>query len=432
MGQDGNILRYEFPILPWVIAQLQRVFGESIVVTRVVLFVIGLFGLLGFYWLASLIFKDRLIAALSTWTMSLSPLYYYYTMNPLSDVLAMSAQILMMACAIKYLYTHQFKYFIYAALMLCLAGLSKLPYFIFGIMPFSIALIVYFKNGRSNRTLIKSIVWLVISSLPVATWYIYAISSWQSMGVLKGVFGGTSVEDLLRFFTFHLFSWLPLHLINPISLIFFVIGLIAVFNIKVKESVLWWVIGSGIFMLLVYYIYELNMISTVHDYYLLPFMVFIHLFIGLGIFMIWKLQDLRFLLIGMLLIMPVAIYPRINEYYWSIDRNGYKTDWFTYSEDLKKVVPRDSLCIMVNDNTAVVVPYQIDKQGYVFDKDDLPVMWIEDMILHRRASYMYSDSRKIDTSHVVLPYLDSLILTRGEINVFKLKNAQEINALKNK
>ncbi len=72
------------------------------------------------------------------------------------------------------------------------------------------------------------------------------------------------------------------------------------------------------------------------------------------------------------------------------------------------------------------MPYQIDKQGYVFDKDDLPAMWIEDMILRRRATYMYSDSRKVDTSAAVLPYLDSLIIQAGTIKVFRLIASEDI------
>ena len=84
------------------------------------------------------------------------------------------------------------------------------------------------------------------------------------------------------------------------------------------------------------------------------------------------------------------------------------------------VVPRDSLCIILNDNSGVVVPYVIDHQGYVFDKDDLPAMWVEDMILHRRATYMYSDSRIVDTSAGVVPFIDSLLLEKGEVRVFRL------------
>lgn len=73
-----------------------------------------------------------------------------------------------------------------------------------------------------------------------------------------------------------------------------------------------------------------------------------------------------------------------------------------------------------HDNSGVVVPYVIDHQGYVFDKDDLPAMWVEDMILHRRATYMYSDSRIVDTSAGVVPFIDSLLLEKGEVRVFRL------------
>lgn len=426
LGQDGNILRYEFPMLPWSIAQLQRVFGESIVITRVVLFIIGLLGLLGFYWLVSLIFKHKLIAALGTWVFSLSPIFYYYTMNPLSDVLAMSLQIWMMACTINYITTKRFRYFVYAAVLISLAGLAKLPYFLFGIMPLAATLIMYHQAGRSVPLFIKSLFILVICTLPVLAWYTFAIRSWQSMGVLNGIFGGTNLKDLTHFLSFHVLSWLPRHLTNPIGMFFLIVGFFCFFKFRFYNKNLLHILGAGLIVLCMYYLYELNMISTVHDYYLLPFLVFIHLFICYGLYWVWKLEDLRYVLIGLLAIMPLTIYPRINDEYWSIDRNGYNVDWFTYSDSLKKAAPRDSLCIILNDNTGVVMPYQIDKQGYVFDKDDLPAMWIEDMILRRRATYMYSDSRKVDTSAAVLPYLDSLIIQAGTIKVFRLIASEDI------
>ncbi len=44
-----NIQRMEFPIMQWSIAQVERVFGEKIIVTRICIFLIGLMSVFGFF-----------------------------------------------------------------------------------------------------------------------------------------------------------------------------------------------------------------------------------------------------------------------------------------------------------------------------------------------------------------------------------------------
>jgi len=68
-----------------------------------------------------------------------------------------------------------------------------------------------------------------------------------------------------------------------------------------------------------------------------------------------------------------------------------------------------------------VFSYQIDKMGHIFSNDHLPIGWIDDMINRFKIKYMYSDSRKIDTSAAFQPYIDSLLIQAGSIKVFKLK-----------
>ena len=68
----------------------------------------------------------------------------------------------------------------------------------------------------------------------------------------------------------------------------------------------------------------------------------------------------------------------------------------------------------------MVFAHAVDKQGYVFDRDELPPMWVEDMIIRRRARYIYSDSRIVDSSERIRPLLDSMLLQRGSVKVFRL------------
>ncbi|MEP7320861.1 MAG: glycosyltransferase family 39 protein [Saprospiraceae bacterium] len=428
LGHDDNILRYEFPLMQWIIAQLERLFGENILVTRMTMFLVGCLALLGFYFLSKQIFEDELLASCGAWIMSLAPVFYYYTLNPMSDIWAMTGQIWMMAFAVQYYRQNQFRHFIWSAGMLCLAGLCKLPYIIFGIIPFLIAIREYVNHGKSNALLLRSIFTLMIFSLPVALWYIYAIRSWQSMGVLSGVFGVLDVTELKSYFINTIDRWLPGELINPVIFLVFILGLISLPISLRNMSGLYRILAIGGILVILFYLYEVNMIARIHDYYMLPFLVFLHLVILRGLSLLWKHQMTRYISVLCLAIMPGLVYPYVNREYWSIDRNSYNVDWFYHSKELTDAVPRDSICIILNDNTGTVKPYTIDKQGYVLDKDELPKGWMDDMILHRRASFLYSDSRKVDTNQIILPYLDQLVMQIGSIRVYKLISIQELQS----
>ncbi|MBK8391221.1 MAG: hypothetical protein IPL23_18845 [Saprospiraceae bacterium] len=64
--------------------------GESILTSRIFMFCTGLLGIFGFYLLLFEIFKDRLIAFCGSFAFSFSPVFYYYTINPLPDVFGLS------------------------------------------------------------------------------------------------------------------------------------------------------------------------------------------------------------------------------------------------------------------------------------------------------------------------------------------------------
>jgi hypothetical protein len=429
LGSDGNILRYEFPLLQWSTAQVKRVFGDSIFITRLIMFGIGIATVMGFYFFIQSLFGNKMIASLAAFSFMYSPVFYYYSINPLSDVCALGASCWMFFYLIRYTYLGRTSDFLISSLLLMMAGLFKLPYFMFGIMPLTLIGFKLINKSISSRKLVKEISILFQISIPVAAWYIYAISSWGYMGVLKGVTAHTNFSELWIYLKFALFQWLPKHLINPFGLIFFLIGLLVLMRRQNFEPPVRHILISGFLITVLYYVYEINMIAKVHDYYMLPFLPWLHVVMVMGIQWIFNTHKYSWLLIPFLLAMPVFSYFKIDTF-WNINRNGYNADWFNHSVELKAAVPRDSLCIILNDNSGVVMPYVIDKQGYVFDKNELPAMWVEDMILRRRATYMYSDSRQVDTSVEMRKYLDSMMMEKGSVRVFKLIGQEKVEMVK--
>lgn len=106
---------------------------------------------------------------------------------------------------------------------------------------------------------------------------------------------------------------------------------------------------------------------------------------------------------------------------WQIKYGYLNHDFFIHRQELRDIVDPDELCIMVNDHSNCIVPYTIDKMGYIFRGDNLPVKWIEDLIQNKGIKYMYSDSRKVESQEGFEELVKEKLLTAGSINVFELK-----------
>ncbi len=77
--------------------------------------------------------------------------------------------------------------------------------------------------------------------------------------------------------------------------------------------------------------------------------------------------------------------------------------------------------LFLNDPSLFVVPYLVDKQGYIFNNDDLPTLWVKDMIINHNINYMYSDSRLVDERADIQQLIDTTLLSVGSVKVFKFK-----------
>ena len=99
----------------------------------------------------------------------------------------------------------------------------------------------------------------------------------------------------------------------------------------------------------------------------------------------------------------------------------FSTGIYVYSEELKTAAPRDARCIIMNDKSKYIYSYSIDKMGYIFRDDHLPIKWVDGMVRHAKVRYMYSDSEKMNNNPELKKYIDHVIMTKGSITVFKLK-----------
>lgn len=422
-GGKDNIQRMEFPIMQWLIACNYKIFGEHIAVTRICMFLFGFMGSIGAFYLFLALFRDARTAMCGAFAFSFSPVLYFYMMNPLPDVFAFSTGMCFLALFYRYYREKKNKYLIWSAFFFCLSVLAKLPYIMLGIIPFTWMIQLFISKESEYRKHISRIInYYIIALIPAALWYGWVIVSWGTTTIVGGIINNPITKD--KFFSilsYHLFTMWPQDLIGYVSLIPFCIGLVSLVRLKKHTPVFWhWIAYS--LVILSYFLYEFTLIDIVHDYYMMPYIILFFVVVAFGFHRILNGGlNLSVLLLVILIAIPLSTWATTRNW-WSVEESYFDETLLTQRDKLRKLVPDDEKVIMLNDKSNYMFSYLIDKQGHIFDNDYLPAPWIEDMIKRFGVHYMFSTSRKVDTSAEVKPLLDSMIYIQGDVRVFKLKS----------
>jgi hypothetical protein len=215
-------------------------------------------------------------------------------------------------------------------------------------------------------------------------------------------------------------STLPELLINYGSLLFFFAGFYFLIQKKIYNhpySPLFLVLGI---ILILYYLYEINMIGKVHDYYLFPFLPLIFLLVSYGAFNLYSIRKKysKIIVVLILLILPFTAFLRANSR-WNLASPGFNADFYNYKDELRNLIPNDAFCIVGRDISGVILLYYIDKKGWTFDDVEI----LKANLKHWTdlgARYIYFDNQ-CDTIQVVQKQLKEKIFDKRSVKVYKLK-----------
>jgi len=392
-----------------------------LVISRILSFVIGICSVAGMFFLLKNLFKDQLAAFAGAWALNFSPSFFYHTMNPLPDNFALCCAIWGLAFFFRWHEKRTSLGLFFCGLFLCLATLSKLPFVIYFVVPFSC---FFFENRRENDfgNFAKQALTTAVFLLPPAAWYVWVIPGWRGTGVVSGIFGNeTPIGTLLRYVWDNLISVLPEMLLNYASLPFFLAGFYVLFKKKSYRDERFAPLALLGMAAIAYFLFEINMIANVHDYYLFPFLPLLFVLVGYGA-MSWlqsEKPNWQGAAVVLLLLMPVAAYLRHTKS-WNAASPGFNKDWLIYKKELQAAAPDDALCIVGNDVSYQIFFYHIDKKGWPFTENRLNASSLKGMI-SEGAKYLYSDTRQIDENAEIRLLLDSLVLEKGSVRVFKLR-----------
>jgi len=416
-GDNDNLLRYEFPIMQWSIALLMKLFGEHIIIARLMLFLIGSFAILGIFFIIHRITDEWRSALIGGVLFQYSPLFYFYTINPLPDILAMTASIWYIHFFLKFIDTKNTRSLIYASAFILLATLAKLPFIIFSILSIFYFFSSLLRARRIDRDIIKvssiQIAWI----LPAILWYAWVMPQWSGNSVVKGIFTGEfDVDRYKEIFDFHRTVMFPEIILSKYTWLLFIVGLFGLPTLKKYRKWLFSVIAITI----VYLVFEFIPIGVMHDYYMLPFLIWMYIVIGVGAHTILKFSK-YFMYPLLVLCVASGLYTAdISQDKWSIESSGVEKELYTHTAELVNAVPSDEMCIILNDVSGYVFSYKIDKMGYQFSNDYLPTPWVVDMINNYDIHYMYSNSKVVNSDPEIQKLITDTLVSTKTIKVYRL------------
>ncbi|HTB07046.1 MAG TPA: glycosyltransferase family 39 protein [Bacteroidia bacterium] len=423
-GNGTGIFRMEFPIMQWLFACVYKVFGYHIIISRILTFILGLFSVWGMYRLVYAIFRNENMALIAAWCFNFSPLFYYYTMNPIPDNFAVCTSIWGMAYFFEWIAGGKNIKVLWSAFFLGLAILAKMPFAVYlgGIGVYFVA--AFFRKEKTERKrLYTGALIYTICLLAPALWYLSVVSTWHGNGIVQGILSVTAkdIPRLLDIMVGNLISTLPEMLVNYGALLFFLAGVYFLFRNKANKKPLFIVFLFWGISVILYFLFEMNMIGMVHDYYMFPFLPLLFIIVSYGGWHLFNqpVKWLKALSIVAICILPLTAFIRID-HRWNLADPGFNRDLMVYKTDLQHAVPDNAIVIAGNDVSPFIFLYYINKKGWVFNNDSLSAKDMEAMVI-LGAKYLYSDSRKVEADTGVNKFIDKLIAQKGSIKVFSLK-----------
>jgi hypothetical protein len=419
-GEGDGIFRMEFPLMQWSTACLYHIFGNHLIVTRIFMFLVGLFSILGIYKLLTALFHNEFLAIIGAWAFNFSPSFFYYTINPLPDNLALCLSIWGISMFFHWYNREKLYLLILSGLLMGLGALCKLPFILYYIVPVSYFMIQFYNDGFRKATLFRFLAIISFIAMPLA-WYLKVIPNWHGNGIVSGIFENkVSFSIIMDYLQHNLISTLPELLLNYGSLIFFLAGFYFFFKKRSWQNPKAPMILAWSLAILGYFIFEINMIAKVHDYYLFPFYPLLFILVSYGAYELYNFKGpfTRYFVVIGLLILPITCQLRMQDR-WNTDSPGFNKDLLLYKQDLQNAVPKNSLVVAGNDVSHFIFLYYIDKKGWAYDNDNIDAQKLESMI-NQGAKYFYTDSRKLESNKEIISLLDTLILERGSINIYRL------------
>ena len=390
---EHGIQRMEFPLMQWCFAKVQQLFGYQLIISRILTFLIGALLLIFFRNLVFELTNNSVAANFGSWIFCWSPLFYYYSVNPIPDNAAIAFCVAGIYFIQKFYSSQKSNEFIVGTVLICLGFACKLPYILFLAFPFVILLLLFYQKiiDREKSIFLTSSI-LLCSIFPVL-WYKWVIPQWGGNGIVLGIFDNQiPLSRIKEIIWFHFSASLPELYLNYATVLFFIFG-IYFLVLKFKEkNILIYPYIAVLFLFLCYFLYEINMIDVVHDYYMFPFLPFLFLTAVAGFICIFqsKLKWLKIVATFAFILMPLTAYLRIQQR-WDMNNPGFEVSYLKYKKEINNFLPKDAICIAGNDNSGFITLYYLNRKGWNFSNNQISLVNLKKYELQGANYFVYNE-----------------------------------------
>lgn len=424
-GAGDGIARFEFPLYQWTVALLAKAVGNSVLLGRIVNFLLGLLGIGGLY--AMLRRHGRPMAMAAAYLMAFSPAWFYYTTCPLPDVLVLTLCIWGMH-GLMALYDG-FTWGTFLRMMACFAAaaLVKLPYLIFYVAP-AVWWLQQWRHPHPRRLRRQLLTALVpaLTLVPIWLWYSLAMQGWGAGGVTQGILDPrVDWGKVPGIAWYYLWQLVPRTLVSVAAVPLVLVGAVAVSRrLRAAPALrpMAWAWAALALAFAAYVVYELPIIGIEHDYYLFPLVPMLALLGGAGAQSLWRSRrwPLRVLVVVLLLAVPLMTWRRIAPR-WDVANAELNRDLVTHAAALRAASPDDALVVAGPDVSHNVFLYYLDRKGWSWDENqglDAEKLgnWRD-----AGAAYLYCDDRGYDGDPAIRSLLADSIGMYGTIKVWRLR-----------
>jgi hypothetical protein len=214
-------------------------------------------------------------------------------------------------------------------------------------------------------------------------------------------------------------SVLPELLINYASVLFFIAGFYAAYKRKLYDRPLFLPLAVLGVITIFYFLFEMNIIDLVHDYYLFPFLPLIFLLVAYGVEHLLSAHNYKkYIAFGCLAILPLTAFLRINSR-WDINSPGFNVAYLKYKDELRSLTPKDAKVVVGYDESHYILLYYTDRKGWAFDRTWFDVKSLE-YFISKGASYIFLDE-EVDQLPGIPAHLGEKVFDKEGLRVYKLK-----------
>ncbi len=417
--ETDRLHRMEFPLMQWLFACVYKALGYHVIISRILTFIIGLFSVWGIYKFLLSISSRKEVAAIGAWCFNFSPVFYYYTVNPLPDNMALSCGIWSLYWYSRWMGGRQWRSLLYGSILLCIATMCKLPFIIYGAFPGTWLINEVLRRRMKAAHLFSAGVVMLLCLLPAISWYAWVIPTWV-IGAVYGVTNQTlNHPDLKKVMVGTFISVLPELLLNYASVLFFLTGFYTIKARRLTASSLFLPLAVLGMVVIAYFLFEMNIIDLVHDYYLFPFLPVLFLLVAYGAeYLLTTHKYSRYLAMLCLIVLPLTAFLRADTR-WDTNLPGFNTAYLRYKDELRTLTPPDARCVVGYDESHYILLYYIDRKGWAFDKTWFDAKLLEHFIAEG-ATYIFLDEN-VDKLPGISEHLGEKVFDKDDLRVYKLR-----------